>query len=330
MAYSNSSGRIRLALLLQEAHDQQKCNTRILEESYHALRTSTRRLELCWMKYCNELERELDVSNWKDITRGPTSVEEIERYQPELNANRLVGDKFPDLPSADSDSWQPPTHEPPSPPHARPRSNDLQTPQPQHLTTTVQGPREIPTPTHIFPLRYNTTPYSRPKLAPSELQGPQPVPASTINIPKRHASLPTREFLVALNQQPRQEIPSTSYHRSPADPNRPPTPHPQHRNSHKAGRAHSVDIPPPLPKLPHAYSNSNANESTGKTYTVEGFKPPVTHETFAYEPGVYGHGGSPSNGENAAMSDADLTRKHRSGGRARLHKRRKSEIVGRN
>lgn len=319
MACSTTPDRTRLAQLLQEAQETQKYNTRRVEESYHALRTSTRRLELCWTNYCNELERELDVNNRKDIPRGPDSIEAIKQYQPDLDVNRTGRDKFPDLPSPERSSRRPPTGKPPST-HARPRSNNLQTHQHQETSPNVHGPRAIPAPTHTFPSRYNTTPSSRPKLAPCELQGSRPISASKINIPKRHASLPTREYLVAL---------STSL---------PSTPHHQQRNTDEAAEPNAMGITPPLAKLDEVYSysnanrgnvsygnahHSNANQTIGKTYTVEAFKTPMTHEALTYEPGGQGHRGGPSIGRNTAkIEDQGLTRKHGSGGRARLHKKR--------
>ncbi|KAL8912453.1 MAG: hypothetical protein Q9171_002546 [Xanthocarpia ochracea] len=314
MAHLNPSRRIYLAGLLQQAHNQQKCNTQRLEQSYHALRTSTRRLELCWENYCNELERELDVNNWKQIPRGPIVIAEVDEFQPEPEVEKPGGDKFPDLPSPDSgDSWYPPTGEPPSPPRARPRSNNLQTLPPRHLSTNVQGPREIPIPTRTFPTRNKSTPLSYQKPAPYDLQGPRPPPSSTTTIPKRHASLPTREYLVALSNS------------------RPPTPHPQYRKNHKAVKPNAMNSPPPLPKLPNTYSHRNTDQSTGKVYTVDGFKTPISHEKLTYEPGVQGHARkSASNGENALKyADDGLTRNHVWTGRTRLHKKRKSEDLGR-
>ncbi|KAL8895435.1 MAG: hypothetical protein Q9192_003642 [Flavoplaca navasiana] len=322
MAYPTPSNRDGLAQLLQEAHDTQKHNTRRLEESYHALRTSTRRLERVWSKYCEELERELGVKSWRDVSRFPDSIGMLEQHGLHLDVQQVEGDRFPDLTSADSSSQHPSTSKPPNV-CTRQRSNNLQIPrfQPQPASTIIQGPRPVTAPTQSFPSRYNTTPSSRQKPAPYELQGPRPISSSQIEIPKRHASLPTREYLVSL---------STS---------RPSNPQPQQRTHHPGTKLDSVEDVPPLPKLDDAYFRSkkdydygsltdgqkvnenhrSADHTPGKKYTVEAFKVPMTHEALTYEPGVQGHWGGPSNGKT---EDQGMKRKPGSVGRARLQKKR--------
>ncbi|KAI4277267.1 MAG: hypothetical protein LQ337_001914 [Flavoplaca oasis] len=320
MAYPTPSYRDRLAQLLQEAHDTQKYNTRRLEEGYHALRTSTRRLERLWSTYCEELERELGVKRWQDVTRFPDSIGILKQHGLQLDVQQVEGDRFPHLTSADSSSQHPSTSKPPNV-GTRPRSNNLQIPQPQPASPIIQGPRPITAPTQSFPSRYNTAPSSRQKPAAYELQRPRPISSSQIEIPKRHASLPTREYLVSL---------STS---------RPSDPQPQQRTNHQETKPDAVEDLPPLPKLDDAYFQSkkhydngtltdgkkvNANHRSadqipGKKYTVEAFKVPMTHEALAYEPGMQGHWGGPSNGKT---EDQGMKRKPGSVGRAKLQKKR--------
>ncbi|KAL8984821.1 MAG: hypothetical protein Q9205_001312 [Flavoplaca limonia] len=325
MAYPTPSNRDRLAQLLQEAHDTQKRNTRRLEESYHALHTSTRRLERLWSRYCEELERELGVKSWRDITRFPDSIGMLEQHGLHLDVQQVDGDRFPDLSSADSSSQHPSTSKPPNV-GTRQRSNNLQIPQPQPQPAfpIIQGPRPITAPTQSFPSRYNTTPSSRQKPAPYELQGPRPISSSQIEIPKRHASLPTREYLVSLST------------------GRPLDPQPQQRTNRLEIKPDAVQDLPPLPKLDDAYFQSkrkdydngtltdgkkvnanhrSADQTPSKKYTVEAFKVPMTHEALTYELGVQGHWGGPS---NSKTEDQGMKRKPGSVGRARLHKKRQS------
>ncbi|CAL8576923.1 hypothetical protein XPA_002785 [Xanthoria parietina] len=316
MACPTTSSRIRLAQLLQEAHETQKYNTRRVEESNHALRTSTRRLELCWTNYCNELERELAVKNWKDIARGPASIDTVGQYPPDSETSRIRGGKYSGLPPPNRSSRHHPTSEPPAL-QIRPQPTNPQTHQHQQSSPNVHGPREIPEQTHTFPSRYKTAPSLRQKPAPSELQGPRPVPASEINLPNRRASLPTREFLVAL---------STS---------RPETPYHERRNTDGATERYEVEVTPPLARLGDVHPRGgNANQgsadhhrsathSGGKPYTVEAFETPMSHEALSYESGVQGHWGRPSHKKNTAqIEDQGSARKHRSGERERLHKKR--------
>ncbi|CAO1596472.1 hypothetical protein XANCAGTX0491_000317 [Xanthoria calcicola] len=348
MAGPTTPSRIRLAQLLQEAHETQKYNTRRVEESYHALRTSNRRLELCWTNYCNELERELGVKNWKDIARDPASIETVGQYPPDSDTSRIRGDKYSDMPSPNRSSRHHPISEPPAL-QTRPQSTNPQTHQHQQPSPNVHGPRGIPESTHTFPSRYNTAPSSRQKPAPSELQGPRPVPASEINMPNRRASLPTREFLVALSTS-RPEIP---YHH-------------EQRNNDGATERYVVEVTPPSawlgdvqPRGGNAnhgnadyhrsashhrsadhhrnashhrsadhhdsakYQRSASHQGSGKPYTVEAFETPMSHEALSYESGVQGHWGRPSHKKNTAqIEDQGSARKHRSGERERLHKKR--------
>ncbi|KAL8673453.1 MAG: hypothetical protein Q9168_002120 [Polycauliona sp. 1 TL-2023] len=314
MAYSDTPNRIRLAHLLQEAHQTQKYNTRRLEESYHALRTSTRRLELLWSDYSQELERELGVINWKEVPRLSTGMGIVQKQQPELNIDGDQGGSFSDLSSPapfsfDGSQNPPPTYKPPPTLRARARSDNLQAPQPQSPlpTPTIQEPPA--TPAHTIPSRYRTAPSARRKPTPNERQAAHP-PTSFLEvntgIPRRHASLPTREYLVALSNS------SASI------------PYPGLTKSHEAAQPDAK-----ASHVPNTYSHSNANHASaiqniGQTYAVEDFRNPMTHEALSYERGVQGHWGSPTDGEYSARTAEyhnGLSRKHQSE-RARLHKKR--------
>ncbi|KAL8854289.1 MAG: hypothetical protein Q9221_001003 [Calogaya cf. arnoldii] len=359
MACSTTPSRIRLAQLLQEAHETHRYNTRKIEESYHALRASTRRLDVCYTNYCKELERELDVEHWKDLPRGPPNIEVLEQHQPVTNVDRTGGEKFPDLPSPERSSRHPPCS---STPRARPRSSNLPPPQPQpqHSSPNVQGPRAMAEPTNTFPSPYKTAPSSRQRPAPyeHELQGPRPIASPTDVTPRRHASLPTREYLVALSTNgPLDSHPPQQKHinraSAPDATERPrhssqPVDAYYHSNEHRgsehrgSGNAHYGNANHRDTYHGHAnhgngdYSNAehgsanrgyanhdhahhgSTNQTTGQKYTVDAFKNPMTHEALNYQPGVQGHWGSPSTGQ---YEDQGSTRNHGSSGRARLHKR---------
>ncbi|KAL8990143.1 MAG: hypothetical protein Q9169_008198 [Polycauliona sp. 2 TL-2023] len=326
---THTQNRIRLAHLLQEAHAAQKYNTRRVEESYHALRTSTRRLERLWSSYCEELERELGVDNWKDIARLSASKGVFDKDRPDADDYQVGGDRFPDLPSPDSTpdplTRDPLTREPPTL-RTRPQSNNLQASQRQFQPPIpiIQEP-QVSASTHNLPSRYNTAPSSRRKPKPYEVQAPPPGSSLQITmpmIPKRHASLPplpTREYLVALS-------------------NSPASTHPEPRTSQNAARPDARESPQPIPNLRNAdfhgntnYGNANHNSANHRSagqnpnqpYTVEDFRNPMTHEALTYGPSVEGHWGSPTNGgNNAKTADHGLIRKHGSVGRARLQKKR--------
>ncbi|KAL8649207.1 MAG: hypothetical protein Q9226_005671 [Calogaya cf. arnoldii] len=356
MACSTTPSRIRLAQLLQEAHETHRYNTRKIEESYHALRASTRRLDVCYTNYCKELERELDVEHWKDLPRGPPSMEVLEQHLPVTNVDRTGGEKFPDLPSPESSSRHPPCS---STPPARPRSNNLAPPQPQSLSPNVQGPRAMAPPTNTVPSRYKTAPSSRQKPPSNELQGPRPITSPTDVPPRRHASLPTRESLVALsNDAPLTSHPPPQKHHNRASaPDA--TERPQHsskpvdayyhssehrgnehRGSEHRGNANYSDANYGHVYHSHAnhgnanHSNANhnyahhgsTNQTTGQKYTVDAFKNPTTHEALNYQPGVQGSWGSPSIGQ---YEDQGSTRNYGSSGRARLHKKTQVEDMRR-
>ncbi|KAL8987020.1 MAG: hypothetical protein Q9177_003736 [Variospora cf. flavescens] len=71
--------RVHLAQALQKAHIVQARNTRALEQSYHALRASTRAMERRWDLYCTELEYGLDAPHWQDVLRHPCQMEEYQQ-----------------------------------------------------------------------------------------------------------------------------------------------------------------------------------------------------------------------------------------------------------
>lgn len=337
MSHAHQSRLAHLALLLQEAQTQHKLSTRKLEESYHALRTSTRLLERRWLIYSNELERELNDRSRKDVPSGQANNEDAAKDS-ELDTTSVGGDTLLNQQYSYTSSQPSDTGEPLSSPRTRPRSNILQTPRAQP-PSNVQGPREMLPATQTFPSRYNTTP-SRSHDA-HELQGPRLMSSPKANIPTRHASLPTREYLVSLNEQSGRQSSTnaSSIHlTSPKGLNRPPTPHPQHH--HISGRAEPdrVNVPPPIPPIPSLqYTNSyvrsrpgltTTDQVPGRVYTVEQFQPPMTHETLTYEPGVQGHWGGPSvEGNSLNAGHGGITRGQGSGGRTRLQKKRKSDNV---
>ncbi|KAL8679828.1 MAG: hypothetical protein Q9186_003944 [Xanthomendoza sp. 1 TL-2023] len=338
MSSANQPRLARLTRLLHEAHEEQKRNTRRLEESYHALRISTRLVERRW----KELECEISNNNWEDIPRAPTKMTEVENNPSELNSGYISS-----LRSSHASCQLPDTGEP-TPLRTRPRSNNLQAPRPQ-CPPNIQGPREMPPSTPNSPSRYKTIASSRP--TPShDLQGPRSMSLPKVSIPTRHASLPTREYLVALTQPSgQQDFPKASaiHQTSPKGIDRPPTPHPQHATINNRAKPSAKNVPPPMPSSSQTKpytrlhprvtmtdildaEDIKADQVPGKVRTVERDNRPMTHEISTYEHGVQGHWGSPSDEKNhPSIENGGIHGNQGSGGRARLQKKRKSEDMSR-
>ncbi|KAL9009698.1 MAG: hypothetical protein Q9173_005296 [Seirophora scorigena] len=188
--------RVHLAQALQEAHTVQVRNSRTLEQSYHALRVSTRALERRWDLYCTELNHGLDAPHWRNVQGHPRQPE---RYQ-QLN----VVDEL------DQDGAEPAIGEyqlrrPQAPAWDRPESVPLQErqaawplPSPR---ADAQGPhlpgQDFPVERH--PLRQNPPTQESARSYALVLKRPN----------TRIAELPSREQLMKLSELVRQRVLST-------------------------------------------------------------------------------------------------------------------------
>lgn len=341
------SRRVHLARLLQDAHADQKHNTRALEESYHALRTSTRTLERRWATYCKELEHELDAPDWQGIGQGPQYIPERQRYhQPrdldvarldeaevaisEYQLRRTMHDRTQTGYSRkDEYEWHPYTGEPVSSSSNRPRSNALQRPQPHDLASPPRNDdaKRPRLPTYDFASR-SLEPQNPPSRQSAESRASSP---TVPKLPARKASLPTREQLVALSEQARQRLVSAHFGALPiATPIInivPPTP-PESRQGipglqQRPRSVRAVDATSSVPQSPQSDSptrprlvgvndHHDLSLRSSPVNSTEGQEVQVTHEKLRYQPGVDGHW-MPRNIMTAP------------GGRARLRKRMKGE-----
>ncbi|KAL8938938.1 MAG: hypothetical protein Q9216_003624 [Gyalolechia sp. 2 TL-2023] len=225
--------RIHLAQLLREAHTEQKRNTRSLEESYHALRKSTRLLEQRWGSYCNELERELNASSWRSAPRAPVALSErVERPRPDRSRNAVNsmeknadvatvespkelhewdfpqarrGYQFPEMSYPERYDWHAPTGEPTGSRPGRSRSNTIQHPGIQRPPVCSSSPKagDLSIGVHTLPLLPAESPSSHEVRVPLGLPGSGTPPSQTSKAPAWHASLPTREQLVELSEHSR-------------------------------------------------------------------------------------------------------------------------------
>lgn len=225
--------RLHLAQLLREAHTEQKRNTRALEESYHALRKSTRLLEQRWERYCNELERELNASNWRGAPPAPVDSYEGRRSMPDLDkdaANSLEDNaavrpvdspkrtrkrdlpqvhKFPEVSSTGEFDWHNTTGKPTGSPTGRSRSNAIQhleSQRPPACSSSLPKAEEPPTVMHALPLRPTESRPSHKVRLPLGFPGSNTTQLPTSKTPAWPASLPTREQLVALSEQSRHRL----------------------------------------------------------------------------------------------------------------------------
>ncbi|KAL8814622.1 MAG: hypothetical protein Q9223_006163 [Gallowayella weberi] len=334
MSPANQTRLVRLTRLLHEAHEQQKYNIRRLEESYHALRTSTRLIDRRW----KELECEINGNNWEYIPKDPTKMTEAETYPSEFDFTKSgCGVVFPSLPSSHT-SWQLSDTGESALPRTRPRSNNLQAPRPQS-PLNIQGPPGMPPPTHDIPSHDKSTPPARPNPS-HDPQGPWPPSLPKTNTPTRHASLPTREYLVALaHPSDQQNFPKSSAAVHTTSPkgimDRPPTPHPQHatiRNGDLKPSAAAKIPPPPMPPLPpgmKSYTRFHCPRVTDKIHTADGITPSMPYENLTHAPST-AHWGNPSDAEENHLSignGAGSRHQGSGGGRTRLQKKRRSEGV---
>ncbi|KAL8952411.1 MAG: hypothetical protein Q9222_001688 [Ikaeria aurantiellina] len=305
---ANAAKRCHLAQQLHEAHLDQRRNVRALEESYHALRTSSRLLDRRYSSYIALLEEELQVRSWRDV-REVSNVAQLVQYQTELDIQNEITTLTQ---NATARQWM----------------NKYYSAGDIHRTSAVNdsGYDSQPMPTdkyqHTLTGEHSAFPRTRsPSSTLQQHQGPwMPSPSSdqgyqSLSLPfhdatsqdrssppRNQAMMPIREQLVELSERARQGLRSQECPAQPSitvTPASPPQPR-GHIDSIQTSQLnrHAV-VASPRRILPTAVKQQEMlmgvrtpDQKQDQMLPPIGSGRPTTHEANYHRPGVLGHFGS--------------------------------------
>ncbi|KAL8709064.1 MAG: hypothetical protein Q9220_006085 [cf. Caloplaca sp. 1 TL-2023] len=304
-----TSKRSYLAQILQEAQSDQRRTVRNLEQSYHALRTSSRLLDQRYSTYIKSLEEELHARSWRD-SQEVSNFASLVQYQEELDIHDEIAIRAQKA-AAKHDvnpSYSAETSYRASMAHDRGRTNQPKPMREHQQTHTGEHSANLKVRPSLSDLQQ---PQGSWMVSPNSNQGHQelfsPIHDAAYQAlaprPPAQASRFTREQLMALGERARQRRHSPEKPAPPAITTTPASPtHPVERfRSTRTSRlnAHAT-VPAPQRNLSAAVGQQEgslgiraSHEAPAKILSTTGPSIATAHEVHYYRPGVLGHFGGP-------------------------------------